>query len=168
MVFHDGGCSKEKGPERAKARSPNALWLALGTARRLCSFERSSIQYFLKKIRLVSKGDIKKRIAVVHIVYRMKMPLAKKLSLKFYIFPRNENVCLSAVGIVLQYTSHRERFIYWIIHAFAFSLTFPSYFRCLHPLMRLRLFQKKQQQQQQRQKKKPALLRTGTYMFVNH
>ena len=59
MVFHEGGCSKE-GPECAKARSPNALWLALGTARRLCSFERRSNQYFLKKIRLVSKGDIKK------------------------------------------------------------------------------------------------------------
>ena len=65
MVFHEGGCSKEEGPECAKARSPNALWLALGTARRLCSFERSSIQYFLKKIRLVFKGDIKKRISAV-------------------------------------------------------------------------------------------------------
>ena len=85
------------------------------------------------------------------------MPLAKKLSWKFYIFPRNENVYLSAVGIVLQYTSHRERFIYWIIHAFAFSLPFPSYFRCLHPLMRLRLFQKKKQQQQQQRQKKILL-----------
>ena len=65
MVFHEGGCSKEEGPECAKARSPNALWLALGTARRLCSFERSSIQYCLKKIRLVFKGDIKKRIGAV-------------------------------------------------------------------------------------------------------
>ena len=65
MVFHEGGCSKEEGPECAKARPPNALWLALGTARRLCSFERSNIQYFLKKIRLVFKGDIKKRISSV-------------------------------------------------------------------------------------------------------
>ena len=82
------------------------------------------------------------------------------------------NVYLSAVGIVLQYTSHRERFIYWIIHAFAFSLPFPSYFRCLHPLMRLRLFQKKnkqtkkQQQQQQRQKKKKTFLATYRYLHV--
>ena len=95
MVFHEGGCSKEKGPECAKARSPNALWLALGTLRRLCSFERSSIQYFLKKIRLVSKGDINKRIAVVHIVYRMIMPLAKRLSSKFYICPGSECLSLS-------------------------------------------------------------------------
>ena len=65
MVFHEGGCSKEEGPECATARSPNALWLALGTARRFCSFERRSNQYFLKKIRLVSKGDIKKRISAV-------------------------------------------------------------------------------------------------------
>ena len=64
MVFHEGGCSKEEGPA-SKARSPNALWLALGTARRLFSFERSSIKYFLKKIRLVFKGDIKKRISAV-------------------------------------------------------------------------------------------------------
>ena len=49
MVFNEGGCSKEEGSECAKARSQNALGLALGTARRLCSFERSSIQYFFKE-----------------------------------------------------------------------------------------------------------------------
>ena len=142
MVFHEGGCSKEEGPECAKARSPNALWLALGTAKRLCSFEPGSIQYFLKKIRLVFKGDIKKRISAVRpiIVYRMIMPSAKRLSSKFYICPRSKCLSLSRRHCPPIYTSHRERFIYWIMHAFAFSLPFPSYSRCLHPLMRLRLF----------------------------
>ena len=99
------------------------------------------------------------------------MPLATRLSSKFNICPR-ANVYLSAVGIVLQYTSHRERFIYWIIHAFAFSLPFPSYFRCLHPLMRLCLFQKKtnkqtkQQQQQRQKKKKKTCFATYRYLHV--
>ena len=95
------------------------------------------------------------------------MPSAKRLSSKFYICPRSKCLSLSRRHCPPIYTSHQERFIYWIIHAFAFSLPFPSYFRCLHPSMRLRLFQKKKKQQQQQQQQ-PALLHTGTYMFVDH
>ena len=82
----------------AKARSPNFLWLTLETARRLWSFEGSSIQYYLKKIRLIFKDDVKKRIAVVDIVYRMIIPLAKRLSSKFYICPRfiSQSLALSS------------------------------------------------------------------------
>ena len=47
----------------------------------------------------------------------------------------------------------------YIIHAIVFSLPFPRHFGCLHPLMRLRLFQEKSIR---------VLLHTGTYMFVDH
>ena len=44
------------------------------------------------------------------------MPLAKRLSSKFYVCPRNfgsrANVYLSAADIILRHTSHRKRFIY--------------------------------------------------------
>ena len=56
------------------------------------------------------------QILKVHVVYRMITPLAKRLSSKFYVCPRNfasrANVYRSAADIILRHTSHRKRFIY--------------------------------------------------------